>query len=79
MTQDVLAFDHLRQLDKLKEIVGGLDECKRLGFVHVDGQGIQSLSTVGLGFLIYVVASDVKTLPEAFASGWQAGTEQETA
>ncbi len=27
MTQDVLAFDHLRQLDKLKEIVGGLDEC----------------------------------------------------
>lgn len=79
MRQDILAFDHLRQLDTLKEIVGGLDECKRLGFVHVDGQGVQSLSPVGLGFLIYVVAGEIKTLPEAFAAGWQAGTEQETA
>lgn len=34
MTQDVLAFDHLRQLEKLKEFVGSLEECKRLGFVH---------------------------------------------
>lgn len=75
MTQDVLNFDHLRQLDKLKEIVGGLEECKRLGFVHIDEQGIQSLSPVGLGFLIFVVAGDVKTLPEAFAAGWQAATD----
>ncbi|PJB72104.1 MAG: hypothetical protein CO093_03725 [Alphaproteobacteria bacterium CG_4_9_14_3_um_filter_47_13] len=79
MTQDVLSLDHLRQLDKLKEIVGGLDECKRLGFVHIDGQGVQSLSPVGLGFLLFIVAGEVKTPPEAFAAGWQAGTEQETA
>lgn len=39
MTQDnIFAFDHLRQVEKLKEIVGSLDEYKRLGFVHVDGQ-----------------------------------------
>ena len=78
MTQDVLNFDHLRQLDKLKETVGGLDECKRLGFVHIDEQGVQSLSPVGLGFLLFVVAGDVKTLPEAFAAGWQAAINHET-
>lgn len=79
MTQDILAFDHLRHLNTLKEIIDGLDKCKRLGFIHVDGQGVQSLSPVGLGFLLYIVAGDVKTLPEAFAAGWQAGTEQKTA
>ena len=78
MTQDVLNFDHLRQLDKLKETVGGLDECKRLGFVHIDEQGIQSLSPAGLGFLLFVVAGDVKTLPEAFAAGWQSAIDHET-
>ena len=78
MTQDVLNFDHLRQLDKLKETVGGLDECKRLGFVHIDEQGVQSLSPVGLGFLLFVVAGDVKTLPEAFAAGWQGAIDHET-
>jgi hypothetical protein len=78
MTQDVLNFDHLRQLDTLKETVGGLEECKRLGFVHIDEQGLQSLSPVGLGFLLFIVASDVKTLPEAFAAGWQASIDHET-
>lgn len=78
MTQDILAFDHLRQLEKLKEFVGGLEECKRLGFVHVDEQGIQSMSPVGLGFLLYVVAGEIKTLPEAFAAGWQVRAEEAT-
>lgn len=69
MTQDILAFDHLRQLDKLKEAVGGFDECKRLGFIHVDEQGVQSLSAAGMGFLLYVIAKDVTSLAEAFAAG----------
>lgn len=78
MTQEILDFDHMQPLEKLKKIVGSLDECKRLGFVHIDGQGVQSLTAVGLGFLIYIVARDVKNLPEAFAAGWQAAIDHET-
>ncbi len=76
MTQDILAFDHLRQLEKLKEIVGGIDECKRLGFVHIDEQGIQSLSAAGMGFLVYVIANDVTSLADAFAAGRLAAFEE---
>lgn len=76
MTRDILAFDHLRQLEKLKEIVGGLDECKRLGFIHVDGQGVQGLSAAGMGFLLYVATGSASTLAEAFAAGWQAASDE---
>lgn len=57
--ENIFAFDSIRQLEKLKDLLGGLDECKQLGFIHVDEQGIQSLSTAGLGFLLCVVAKDV--------------------
>lgn len=76
MTRDILAFDHLRQLEKLKEIVGGLDECKRLGFIHVDGQGVQDLSAAGMGFLLYVATGSASTLAEAFAAGWQTAADE---
>lgn len=69
MSENIFAFDSVRQIERLKETVGGLDECKRLGFLHIDEQGIQSLSTAGMGFLLYVVANDVTTLAEAFAAG----------
>jgi hypothetical protein len=69
--QNIFALDSHRQIERLREIVGGLDECKRLGFIHVDGQGIQSLSTAGMGFLLFVVAANVTTLAEAFAAGRQ--------
>lgn len=69
MSDNIFAFDSVRQIERLKETVGGLEECKRLGFIHVDEQGVQSLSTAGMGFLLYVVAKDVTTLAEAFAAG----------
>jgi hypothetical protein len=74
--QNVFAFDSVRQIEHLKGRVGGLDEYKRLGFVHVDEQGIQGLSTAGAGFLIYVVARDVTSLAEAFAAGRVAAIEE---
>lgn len=77
MTQDnIFAFDHLRQVEKLIESVGSIDECKRLGFVHVDEQGVQSLSAVGMGYLLYIASGHVSTLAESFAAGWQAATDE---
>lgn len=38
--QNIFSFDHLQQIERLKQLVGGLDECKRLGFIHVDEQGV---------------------------------------
>ena len=74
--QNIFSFEHLRQIEHLKEIVGGIDECKRLGFIHVDGQGVQSLSTAGMGFLLYVVAPNITSLAEAFAAGRQAALDE---
>lgn len=73
---DVLNFEHLNQLEKLKSIVGSIQECKRLGYVHTDELGIDSLSTAGMAFLLYVVAAEVTTLAEAFAAGWLAANEE---
>jgi hypothetical protein len=74
--QNIFTFDHLRQIERLKELAGGLDTCKRLGFIHVDEQGIHSLSTAGMGFLLYVIARDVTSLAEAFAAGRAAAFEE---
>lgn len=69
--ENVFSFDHVRQIEKLKELVGGLDECKRLGFIFTDEDGIQEMSVAGMGFLLSVVAKNVKTVAEAFAAGYQ--------
>ena len=66
---NIFDFNSLPQIERLKDLLGGLDECKRLGFIHVDEQEIQSLSTAGMGFLLYVVARNVTSLAEAFAAG----------
>ena len=67
--QNVFDFHSLKHIDRLKELVGSLDECKRLGFIFVDEKGIQSISVAGMGYILYVVARDVTTLAEAFAAG----------
>ena len=59
-----------------QEVLGGLDECRTLGFVHVNDQGIQTLSTAGMGFLLYVVAKNVNTVAEAFAAGRMAAFDE---
>ena len=70
MTEDnIFNFRDLKQIERLKTIAGGLEETKRLGFIHVDEEGVQSISTAGMGFLIYVVAKDITSLAEAFAAG----------
>jgi len=74
--QNVFDFHSLKQIDRLTELVGGLDECKHLGFIFVDEKGIQSISMSGMGYLLYVVARDVTTLAEAFAAGRIAAFEE---
>jgi len=46
-------------------------ECKRLGFVYEDEQGVLSLSFAGLGYLLLVRAQNVTSPAEAFAAGYQ--------
>ena len=62
-------FETMRHLDVLAKSLGGLDECKRLGFVHEDKQGVMSVSAAGLGYLLYVRARGITSLAEAFAAG----------
>ncbi len=74
--QNIFSFDHLQQIERLKQLVGGLDECKRLGFIHVDEQGVQSLSTAGMGYLLHVVAPGITSTAEAFVAGRQAAFDE---
>jgi hypothetical protein len=68
MAQNAFDIDSVRQLGVLiKEL--GLEECKRLDFVYEDKQGVMSLSTAGLGYLLFVKAADVTSLAGAFAAG----------
>jgi hypothetical protein len=75
MSDNVFDIGTLRPLEALIKELGGLDECKRLGFVFEDEQNIMSLSTSGLGYLLFVKAADVKKLAEAFAAGYQCAME----
>ena len=74
--QNVFDFHSLKHIDRLQELVGGLDECKRLGFIFIDEKGIQSISMAGMGYILYVVARDVTSLAEAFAAGRIAAFEE---
>jgi hypothetical protein len=44
--------------------MGGSLKCERLVFSHEDGQGVMSLSTAGLGFLLPVKARNITSLAE---------------
>ncbi len=64
------------QIESLAKSLGGLKECKRLGFIYEDGQGVMSLSVAGLGYLLFVKATGVTSLAEAFAAGYQCAHEE---
>ena len=75
MSDNVFDMGTLRPLEALIRELGGLDECRRLGFVFEDENKIMSLSHAGMGYLISVKAAGVTGLAEAFAAGYQCAAE----
>ena len=78
MTGNTFDFETMRQLESLSKELGGLDECKRLGFVYEDENRIMSLSSAGLGYLLLVKARNVSSLAEAFAAGYQCAHDEKS-
>ena len=68
MSDNVFDIGTLRPLEALIRELGGLDECKRLGFVCEDENKIMSLSSAGLGYLLFVKARHITHVAEAFAA-----------
>jgi hypothetical protein len=76
MSDNVFDMGTLRPLEALIKELGGLDECRRLGFVFEDENKIMSLSHAGMGYLCFVKAAGITGVAEAFASGYQCGADQ---
>lgn len=76
MSDNTYDIDSVRQIELLKQSLGGLAECKRLGFVFEDEQGVMSLSVAGLGFLLSVKARGITSLAEAFAAGYECAHDE---
>ena len=70
MSENTFDIDSVAQIESLVKSLGSLAECKRLGFIFEDKQGIMSLSVAGLGYLLFVKARDVTSPAEAFAAGY---------
>ena len=75
MSDNVFDIGTHRPLDTLIRELGGLDECRRLGFVFEDENKIMSLSQAGMGYLFFVKAAGVTGVAEAFAAGYQCAAE----
>lgn len=75
MPDNVFDIETLRPLEALVKELGGLDECRRLGFVCEDENKVMSLSHAGMGYLCYVKAADITNRAEAFATGYQCAGE----
>jgi hypothetical protein len=75
MANNVFGIETHRSLNALVNRLGGVDTCKRLGFVSEDEHKIMSLSHAGMGYLLFVEASGVTDLAEAFAAGYQCASE----
>jgi hypothetical protein len=54
----------------------GKDECLRCGLLAKDDNETLSLTAIGMGYLLDIEASNVKTLHEAYAAGFRQGYEQ---
>ena len=65
---NTIDFETMRQVEKLTRTFG-LDKCKRLGFIHIDENGVAALSPVGLGYLLYIEGLGINTVAAAFAAG----------
>jgi len=74
MANGVIDFHNMQQIEKLRAQLGDA-ECRRLGFIFDDEKGITALSTAGFGYLVFVEAAGVTSLPEAFAAGYQCAAE----
>lgn len=71
MTDNAFDIESVRQIEALTKALGSLEECKRLGFIFHDQQGVMSLSVAGLGYLLSVEAGGITSLAEAFAAGYE--------
>lgn len=74
MANGVIDFQNMQQIEKLRGLLGD-KECRRLGFLFDDERGITALTTAGFGYLVFVEAAGVTSLPEAFAAGYQCAAE----
>lgn len=79
MSDNVFDIETHRPLEALIRELGGLDECKRLGFVFEDENKIMSLSVAGMGYLLFVKACDITGVAEAFAAGYQCRADEDEA
>lgn len=68
MSDNVFDMGTLRPLEALLRELGGLCECKRLGFVFEDPSKIMSLSHEDMGYLCVVKAACATSAAEAFAA-----------
>jgi hypothetical protein len=71
-------IETVRQIEVLAKSLGGIAECKRLGFIHQNDDGVMSLSPAGLGYLLYVHATGITSLAEAFAAGRECALEEDS-
>ncbi len=76
MADNAIDFETGSTLTQLVKRLGSLDECRRLGFVFEDEQGVVATSTAGLAYLLFVVARNITDPAEAFAAGYQAAFEE---
>lgn len=79
MSENAFDIETVRQIDVLAQSLGGLPECKRLGFVVADDQGVMGLTAAGLGYLVYVRARGITSLAEAFAAGYECASGESQA
>jgi hypothetical protein len=75
MSGNTFDIESVRQIEALADSLGGIAECRRLGFIFEDDRGVMSLSTAGLGYLLFVKAMEVSSTAEAFAAGYQCAKE----
>ena len=68
--------DHHKTIAQLISRIGSQEECLQLGFLAKDDNATLHLSPAGVGYLIDVVASDITTLPDAYAAGYKQGHTQ---
>ncbi len=67
--------DHHKTIKKLLDLFGET-ECLRLDFLGKDDNATLYLSPPGTGYLIDVLAAELETLQEAYAAGYQQGSDQ---
>jgi hypothetical protein len=70
-------IETVRQIEVLVKSLGGLAECRRLGFIYQSDDGVMSLSAAGLGYLLYVHARNITSVAEAFAAGRECALEED--